>query len=292
MLPQAIQQRVIAQLTETLHFPVEILQVVPEHGGSINRAARLETNAGLFFIKWNEAKKFPGMFDAEVRGLQLLRETNTLHIPEVISTGTDGGESWLLLRYLSKGYATGATWYEAGTALAALHRQSDSHFGLDHSNYIGSLPQENNRHVTWAAFYAEERIIPQIRMAFDRQAIGKTVVKQAEQFCSRISELFPEEKPALLHGDLWSGNFMHSTNGPAVFDPAVYYGHREMDLAMTRLFGGFNADFYAGYEAEFPSEKNAAKRVDYCNLYPLLVHVNLFGGGYVNDVVSILKFFG
>lgn len=292
MLPAALKETLQTTLTAIHHLPVSLLQVTPVYGGSINSAAKLETNAGLFFVKWNDAAKYPGMFAAEERGLQLLRETNTLHIPEVISSGTAGTDAWLLLRYLFNTTPDAAARYEAGCALAGLHKNSATHFGLDHNNYIGSLPQQNNMHATWAAFFAEERIIPQIRMAFDKQALGKTAVKQAEQFCERIREIFPEEKPALLHGDLWSGNFMHSTNGPAVFDPAVYFGHREMDLAMSRLFGGFDADFYAGYEAEFPAEKNAAQRVDYCNLYPLLVHVNLFGGSYVQDVISILKKFG
>lgn len=292
MLPAALKTTLENILTEIHHLPVTLLHVVPVFGGSINKAAKLETNAGLFFVKWNDAATFPGMFEAEVLGLQLLRTTNTLHIPEVISSGTAGTDAWLLQRFLVKTTPDAAARYEAGCALAALHKNSATQFGLDHPNYIGSLPQQNKQHVTWAAFYTEERIIPQIRMAFDKQAIGKTIVKQAEQFCERINEIFPEEKPALLHGDLWSGNFMHSSNGPAVFDPAVYYGHREMDLAMSRLFGGFDADFYAGYEAEYPPEQNAPLRVDYCNLYPLLVHVNLFGGSYVQDVSSILKKFG
>lgn len=292
MLSAALKTTLQNTLTEIHHLPVTLLHVVPVFGGSINKAAKLETNAGLFFVKWNDAKKFPGMFDAEIRGLQLLRETNTLHIPEVISSGTVDADAWLLQRFLLKTTPDAAARYEAGCALATLHKTSATHFGLDHPNYIGSLPQQNNMHATWAAFYAEERIIPQIRMAFDKQAVGKTIVKQAELFCERIGEIFPEEKPALLHGDLWSGNFMHSANGPAVFDPAVYYGHREMDLAMSRLFGGFDADFYAGYEAEFPTEQNAPQRVDYCNLYPLLVHVNLFGGSYVQDVTAVLKKFG
>lgn len=292
MLPAALKTTLQNTLTEIHHLPVTLLHVVPVYGGSINKAAKLETNAGLFFVKWNDAATYPGMFEAEVRGLKLLRDTSTLHIPEVISSGTAGTDGWLLQRFLLKTTPDAAARYEAGCALATLHKNSATHFGLDHSNYIGSLPQQNKQHETWAAFYAEERIIPQIRMAFDKQAIGKTIVKQAEQFCERIGEIFPEEKPALLHGDLWSGNFMHSTNGPAVFDPAVYFGHREMDLAMSRLFGGFDADFYAGYEAEFPAEQNAALRVDFCNLYPLLVHVNLFGGSYVQDVTGILKKFG
>lgn len=291
MFPAALKTKLQTTLTEIHHLPVTLLQVTPVYGGSINSAAKLETNAGLFFVKWNNAAKYPGMFAAEERGLHLLRETNTLHIPEVISSGTAGNDAWLLLRFLIKTTPDAAARYEAGCALAALHKHSATYFGLDHNNYIGSLPQQNTMHATWAAFYAEERIIPQIRMAFDKQAIGKTVVNQAELFCERIGEIFPEEKPALLHGDLWSGNFIYSTNGAAVFDPAVYFGHREMDLAMSRLFGGFDSDFYAGYEAEFPPGQNAPQRVDYCNLYPLLVHVNLLGGGYVQDVKDILKTF-
>jgi fructosamine-3-kinase len=195
----------------------------------------------------------------------------------------------LLLEFLER--EGSQDWNLAGTLLARLHRNTAREFGLDHNNYIGSLSQSNTFHPTWSEFFAMERILPQIKMARDAGAVDRTLASAAERFCSKLNEIFPDEKPALLHGDLWSGNFFFSTKGPSIFDPAVYYGHREMDLAMTKLFGGFDDDFYSGYENEFPLEKNWRARTDLCNLYPLLVHVNLFGGGYVRDVVAILTSF-
>jgi protein-ribulosamine 3-kinase len=227
------------------------------------------------------------MFAAEAKGLALLRKANAFCIPEIILQENDQ----LFLEWLERTPPPASGWRVAGEKLAQLHKNSASLFGLDHDNYIGSLPQSNKWHETWADFFAQERIFPQLKMARDHHKIDAALMKKAERFCSALTEIFPAEPPALLHGDLWSGNFFFSTKGPAIFDPAVYYGHREMDLAMTKLFGGFDADFYEGYEEEFPLEKSWKERVDLCNLYPLLVHVNLFGGSYVQDVKLVLEKF-
>jgi protein-ribulosamine 3-kinase len=272
----------------------DVLETSAVSGGSINRCTQLKTNRGFFFLKENSAKEFPGMFEAESRGLQLLAETKTFIVPKPLGIAEENGTAFLLLSWLEKTSAHQP--YEGGTTLAKLHRNHAKSFGLDHDNYIGSLKQSNRQHNSWEDFFALERILPQVKLARDSGKADAALAAQAEKFCGKIADIFPAEKPSLLHGDLWSGNFFvsaraESGEGPAVFDPAVYYGHREMDLAMTQLFGGFNADFYAGYENEFPLEKSWKKRVEYCNLYPLLVHVNLFGGGYVQDVKSLLRQF-
>lgn len=229
------------------------------------------------------------MFEAEEKGLNLIRELSGMKVPEVILVGTADNTSYLILEFLEQDVPC---WKDGGFILANMHSMMRGKmFGLDHNNYIGSLPQSNTQHATWQDFYSQERIFPQIKLAIDSGKLTARELQGAEIFCSRIGEIFPEEKPSLLHGDLWSGNFMFSVEGPAVVDPAVYFGHREMDLAMTRLFGGFDAEFYEGYNEFHTLEKNWEKRVDYCNLYPLLVHVNLFGGGYADDVRRILRHF-
>ncbi|TND10252.1 MAG: fructosamine kinase [Bacteroidetes bacterium] len=291
MLNKSLADAVARMLREKQGRPATITGITSVGGGSINRAVRLETDTGYFFLKWNDAEKFPGMFAAEARGLDLLAKTGTLVVPETIGTGETDTTAFLLLGFLEKKQAGESGWREAGAALARLHKNTQDRFGLDHDNYIGSLPQRNRMHDSWTDFFTEERILPQVKAAYDDQRIGAAQVKQAENLCARLGEIFPAEKPALLHGDLWNGNFMFSAEGPAVFDPAVYYGHREMDLAMTELFGGFDAAFYEGYDEAFPLEKNRRKRIGCCNLYPLLVHVNLFGGRYVQDVKSILAHF-
>ena len=264
---------------------VKLMKVVAVGGGSINAAYKLETDSGIFFLKENKGN-FPGMFEAEAKGLKILREGNSFVVPDVIFCKSENGNSFLILEWLEKGIQD--SWLDAGKKLGRLHKNFSGTFGLNHDNYIGSLSQSNRQHHSWEDFFSQERILPQIKLAADAGKINSAICNSAERFCKNISEIFPEEKPSLLHGDLWSGNFFFSESGPAIFDPAIYYGHREMDLAMTKLFGGFDAEFYSGYEEEFPLEKNWKQRTDFCNLYPLLVHVNLFGRGYVNDVKSIL----
>ncbi|MDQ3112347.1 MAG: fructosamine kinase family protein [Bacteroidota bacterium] len=269
----------------------ELLSVSRVSGGSINCCLCLESSKGLFFLKENSAQAFPGMFEAEKKGLDLLKATTVFRVPAVYSITEENGFSMLLMEWLEKMPDEKKDWRDAGQKLAQLHKNTSAAFGLNHDNYIGSLPQSNTPHATWADFFAQERILPQLKLANDEHKIDQSLLRKGERFCSMLKELFPAEAPSLLHGDLWSGNFFFSTNGPALFDPAVYYGHREMDLAMTKLFGGFDPQLYEGYEEEFPLEKKWKDRTDFCNLYPLLVHVNLFGGGYVEDVKSILKGF-
>jgi len=171
-------------------------------------------------------------------------------------------------------------------------RLTNTNFGLDYNNYIGSLHQQNNLHPTWVDFFINERLQPQIKLARDNNEIDSTTILKFENLYKKLDEVFPKEKPALLHGDLWSGNFMSDEKGESVImDPTVYYGHREMDIAMAKLFGGFDAEFYSSYNEHYPLENGWEQRINVCNLYPLMVHVNLFGGGYLGQVKSILSKF-
>ena len=176
--------------------------------------------------------------------------------------------------------------------LAELHLQSSERFGLDHDNYIGSLPQQNSEHDSWVEFYRDERLISQMKLA---EMGGRLTSKMKQGFDSlflELENLFPNEKPSLLHGDLWSGNMMVAEDGsPSIFDPAVYYGHREMDLAMMALFGGFGDSWVSAYNELYPLEADWQERIPLGQLYPLMVHVNLFGGGYAGSVERILHQF-
>lgn len=282
MLPKELKAQVERELG------AEIVSVQSVGGGSINEAAKVETATGAAFVKWNDAKRFPGMFEAEAKGLQLLKLHSTFHIPKVIAQKEQNDVSFLLMEFLERGYTN---WRTAATALAGMHRQTSEVFGLDHDNYIGSLRQSNTQHSSWSDFFSNERILPQVDLAIGKNLLSASDRVHAENFCKRIDELFPREAPALLHGDLWSGNFMFTTSGPSVFDPAVYYGHREMDIAMMQLFGGFHESFYDVYNEVFPLKKGWQERVRWSNLYPLLVHVNLFGGGYVREARAMLSSF-
>lgn len=259
-------------------------------GGSINEAYRLNTTAGIFFLKYNIAIRFPGMFTVEARGLTLLKEADCIDVPEVVHFSNTGNYSFLLLNFIQGNSQTPDFWHTFGTNLARLHRKTATVFGLDHDNFIGSLPQSNRNHPNWIEFLINERLNPQMKMAVDSGMLNTTDVKLLDFLYKRLPEIIPVEPPSLLHGDLWSGNFITGNTGkPCIIDPAVYYGHRETDLGMTRLFGGFPQTFYEAYNAEWPLEPGWQQRIPINQLYPLLVHVNLFGGGYCSQVRQILN---
>ena len=261
-------------------------------GGSINAAYRLHTGDRDFFIKYNDAKKFPGMFDREARGLRLLASTRTLRVPEFIAAGTWDTQDFLILEFLDRGKMGAKFWEDFGMQLAAMHAHTQAAFGLDHDNYIGSLPQVNTMKSDFISFFIEKRLQPQFEMAVQDQPSMRELVPYFERLFKRLPEIIPEEKSALLHGDLWSGNFLVGPEGKAcIIDPAVYYGHRESDLAMSRLFGGFDEEFYSAYNTAFPLAPGWEERTDVFNLYPLLVHVNLFGGGYIQQVATVIRRF-
>jgi fructosamine-3-kinase len=194
------------------------------------------------------------------------------------------------MEYLEKGNPSSNFWQNFGESMAALHNHSQENFGLPFQNYIGRLHQPNNSHTKWSDFYKTERILFLLEKARKRTLLTIEEISLAEKICEKFDQLIPEEKPALLHGDLWKGNFIVQENGSAaVFDPATYYGHREMDIAMAQLFGGFDNQFFDAYQASFPLQPGWIDRMEIFQLYPLMVHLLLFGGNYHTQVVSILN---
>ncbi|MCR9173613.1 MAG: fructosamine kinase family protein [bacterium] len=277
-------------LTQLLKKKVEVLSKTPLSGGDINAVFKIQTDQGMFCVKQNDRKRFPEMLQKEANGLVELAEKSSFHVPKAIGAAEDENSQYLVLDFIEPGAKSNTFWEDFGKALAAMHRQTTNHFGWKEDNYIGSLPQYNRKHDNWSDFYAIERILPQIQRAFDSNKVDDKFVKAAERLCTKLDELFPKEVPALLHGDLWSGNFMVNADGsPVLIDPAVYYGHREMDLGMMHLFGGFSDSLFDVYHEEFPLETNWRDRIPLTQLYPLLVHVNLFGGGYVQSAATVIQ---
>lgn len=283
MIPEDVRQ----QLQKSLKQNIKSVQSIS--GGSINEAAKIMLEDGQYcFIKWNRGSD-ADMFKKEEMGLKLLRSTGVLCLPEVLVTGeTPSGIGFLVQEFIDQGKPKPDSAAKFGKALADLHKQHKDRFGLDHDNYIGRLPQSNKQHKSWTNFFVGERIQPQLKMAADSGRLGKETIAHFESMYKLLPDVFPDEPPSLLHGDLWSGNYFYDENGKAViYDPAVYYGHREMELAFTHLFGGFPSDFYSAYEAAYLLEPEFYERKDIYNLYPLLVHTNLFGGSYASQVKSI-----
>lgn len=228
------------------------------------------------------------MFQTESRGLALLAAPKVITVPKVLAQGSAGSNAYLVLEWIEAGLKTEASWSRLGEGLANLHKVSSDHFGLDHDNYIGSLVQSNEGRASWAEFFVECRLRPQLEMA--KGKFSESDMAIFESLFMRMADVFPEEKSSLLHGDLWGGNYLVSDKGePVILDPAVYFGHREMDLAMMHLFGGFDDAVFEVYNEIYPLEENWRQRISLCNLYPLLVHVNLFGGGYISQVRDTLS---
>ncbi|MEL7833502.1 fructosamine kinase family protein [Fodinibius sp. Rm-B-1B1-1] len=259
-------------------------------GGSINQAAKVTLSDGRpYFLKWNTSAD-ARMFTVEEKGLALLASAQTsLRIPAVSTTGkTDDNIGFLLQEFIAEGHANPNSASDFGRQLAQLHQHHEEKYGLDHNNYIGKLPQSNTWHKNWIDFFIQERMEPQLKMATDSGKLGTQTVTQFEAMYQKLCDIFPDEPPSLLHGDLWSGNYFFDEKGQAtVYDPAVYYGHREMELAFTHLFGGFPSKFYSAYKEKYPLESGFSERKDIYNLYPLLVHTNLFGGSYGRQVQGI-----
>ncbi len=258
-------------------------------GGCINQTVHLKTDKGDFFIKWNELAE-KDMFAAEAKGLSLLSAASALPVPEVIGQGQVAEKSFLLLQYLDSRSPKKDFWQKLGEGLAALHSHTQPLYGLDHNNYIGRLPQNNETLDSWPQFFIQRRLEPQLSLAYYQQQVGKDFLDRFRKLYPRIEDLLETEPAALLHGDLWSGNVMTGPDGAAwLIDPAVYYGHREAELAFTQLFGGFDPLFYRAYQECKPLEKNYEERFAIYNLYPLLVHLNLFGAAYLSGIERTLK---
>lgn len=290
MIDEIIKPDIAEALSTQLSVKILIKEAERIQGGDINETWRLRTNAGEWFLKLNDARRYPDMFLREQDGLEELRQTGHIGVPQPICHGKAGNRAFLVTEYVEKGTASNDFWEHFAAAVAKIHQHTQPYFGLSAANYIGSIKQYNTPYSTWPVFYAFNRLLPIGRMAYDQHRLDKQMMQQLEFICKRLPELFPDEPPALLHGDLWSGNFTVGTNGKAyIFDPSVYYGHREMDLAMTRLFGGFDTRFYYTYHAIRPLEAGWQQRIGLCQLYPLLVHLVLFGGNYYSDVKEILN---
>jgi len=265
---------------------VSSLEVSPVGGGCISKSVLAETEKGTFFVKWDSNDR-RDMIEAEVHGLMLLGEAGEIRVPEVYAWGEESGSAYLVTEAI-EGERRGDE--QLGRELAALHSHSAEQFGLEWDNFIGSLPQSNTPHESWSEFFINERLRPQVKQARDEGSLSAEDERTFERLYERLEHFFPEEAPALLHGDLWAGNVLGDEEGnPVLIDPAVYYGHREIELAFTNLFGGFSEAFYRAYTEEFPLADGFEERIPVYNLYPLLVHLNLFGRTYYPSLQRTLE---
>ncbi|TRX58701.1 fructosamine kinase family protein [Fulvivirga sp. M361] len=282
-IPEEIKKFCIRELGELQSFR-------SASGGCINNGGRLETHSGHVFLKWNSATRFPDMFTKEAKGLRLMQGPQCITVPQVIATYEGEQHSCLILEFLESSVPVKTYWEDLAIGLAGIHKMSADHYGLDHSNYMGSLVQDNAYHKNWIDFFIRCRLQPQLKLAVDHGKMQNDHIRLFEKLFQQLDVLLVTEPPALIHGDLWNGNIMTDNAGkPALIDPAVAYAHREMDLALMQLFGKPPLSFYQAYNETYPLVPDWEGRMDLYNLYALLVHVNLFGGGYLIQCMQIVK---
>lgn len=275
MLAEAIGRKI----AEATGRPFRPVATRPAGGGSINDAEILRgVDGSAFFVKLNAAERLP-MFEAEADGLREIAATGALRCPLPICCGAESSRAFLVLEFLDLNRRGGSA--ELGRRLAEMHRVQRPRYGWWRDNTIGATAQINTECESWLEFWRDRRLAPQLALAA-RNGAAARLLRDGERLMASLGGFFGSDLPAasLLHGDLWGGNFGFAGGEPVIFDPAVYFGDRETDLAMTELFGGFPADFYAAYREAWPLDQGYEARKLLYNLYHVLNHFNLFGGGY------------
>jgi fructosamine-3-kinase len=288
-LPEAL----VDALSDELDTPVTASAAVG--GGCIANACRVETDTRSYFLKWGQGD-VADTFPAEAAGLDALAAADSpLVVPRVVAeqSTTDEAPAFLLMEWINSGRKGLKFWPSFGEGLAELHAHTSDAYGFDRDNFIGRLPQQNKAEKTWPRFFRARRLAPQVEMARTRDRWRSAWDAPLKKLYRRLPDLLPKHpSPAIVHGDLWSGNFMVTAIGEAALvDPAAYYGHRETDLAMTELFGGFDEAFYHAYRSASPLEPGYEERRDIYNLYHLINHLNHFGGRYASAVDATLQSF-
>lgn len=270
--------------------PFTIADRQPVSGGCINRAWRIAGDDAVYFVKLNSADRL-GMFEAEAAGLAEIAHSHTIRVPRPLVSGADRETSWLVLEHIELSGSSDASMAQLGEQLAQMHRVTAARFGWHRDNTIGATPQVNTQTGDWIAFWREQRLGYQLAAAA-RNGCRSALQNKGERLMAALPALLENHhpQPALLHGDLWGGNAgFDPASDPVIFDPAVYYGDHETDIAMTELFGGFGAGFYAAYRSVFPLDPGYEVRKVLYNLYHILNHANLFGGGYPRQAERMIE---
>lgn len=288
MLPLDIRLRLEYELGE------KVQEVSPVSGGCIGTAAKLRTGSGVFFAKWGNPD-VARTFSTERIGLRsLLEAAHLIRIPEVVAEFyADSGDGILVLEWIEEGQYTTESWARLGRGLAEIHETNNELYGFSSDNFIGASVQSNGWEANWVVFFREKRLIPQMKMARSRGLWRSTWDADFNRLLDGLEAVLPENPGAsFVHGDLWKGNVLVDSNGiPVLVDPAVYYGHHEVDIAMSLLFGEFGRSFYDSYAESCPLEDGFSQRREVYNLYHLLNHLNLFGSSYGSAVEIILRSF-
>ena len=268
----------------------KLTSAVPVSGGDIASAYKLEFGGERWFCKYQKGGRGFDMLRREKEGLEAIGETGLIRTPEILFLGNTEDGGLLIMEFVDSRSPSDDEMELFGRQLVQLHNITADRFGWKTGNYIGSLPQSNSFLSSWSTFYSRERLLPQLMMARDKGLLSPAEIPQNERIESQVKKYFRPSAPSMVHGDLWSGNYLITLDGePCLIDPSVSYSHPGMDLAMSRLFGGFTPSFYEAYGSSSPLPMPDQAETDLCQLYYLLVHLNLFGASYASSVRNILK---
>lgn len=283
-----VSQEFIDYLSNLIGSKITSIQSVS--GGDISSAYLVTTGSEMLFLKTNSNANDLDMFLSEEKALKIIAETNTIAAPKILACGSFSDYSFILMEYIVSKSPDNKELELFGSQLAQLHQITSDEFGFDSNNFIGSLHQSNKKHKCWNDFYIEERLTPQLELAYSKGLLKNSEIPKTKNMKVICSSYFDGVKPSLLHGDLWSGNYLISKDGiPYLIDPSTYFGHNEIDIAMSKLFGGFGTSFYQSYCSIHPQDDLTESRIELYQLYYLLVHLNLFGRSYYSSVKSILN---
>lgn len=294
MLTQELQQAIAHSLNVHSSYSANNLNIQPIGGGSINDTYRIMVqNDHYIFCKVNSATNFPHLFRQESRGLFLIEQQMIIGTPKVIDILEMNDQQILLLEWIKPGERTLSFWKKFGSRLAQMHKVTNEFFGLNDNNYMGSVTQNNMPANNWIDFFRNQRLQPLVEHCSQHHLLPYEYLKLFDNLYQHLPSIFDaDQRPALVHGDLWSGNFMCSeASEPILIDPAVYFGHPSVDLGMSTLFGGFHPSFYEAYNHYQPLPSNYHEQWQICNLYPLLIHLRLFGSSYLPSILQTIKVF-
>lgn len=280
--------RVLGSLRDAGVAVADDSRISPVGGGDISKAWKLQSGADVWFLKTGDAGA-DTMFEAEADGLRDLRRAKAVRVPVPVVCGVAGSDSYLLLEWIALEQRDRGSDRKLGELLAIQHRCSLDRFGWHRNNTIGATPQPNAWKNDWTDFYRDQRLACQLELA-RKNNYGRELQDAGEKLMQGLARFFADYRPvpSLLHGDLWVGNYASAGGQPVIYDPAVYFGDRETDLAMTRLFGGFGAEFYRAYADNWPLQPGYEQRLVLYQLYHVLNHLNLFGAGYLGRALKML----
>ncbi|WP_299364320.1 fructosamine kinase family protein [Winogradskyella sp.] len=284
-----LEEDLIRYIESSLQTP--IVSSRPLSGGDTASVLKLDTSKkSSYILKCSRVNGSINMFEAEANGLNLIAKSNTIATPEVFDFGIQKDTAFLLMENIVSKSPTSEDYSKLGFQLSRLHDCTSENFGLDNDNFIGSLEQQNTPSKDWINFYSKHRLSAQLDLALKKGLLSTSEIPSIDDIKSCLQSFCHKVKPSLLHGDLWGGNFIIAEDGtPYLIDPSVYYGHSEIDIAMSKLFGGFSSSFYEAYHSEKPISDSFKERIELYQLYYLLVHLNVFGNSYYGSVKRILK---